>query len=100
MTHRCKLSILCFFAVSIVTSPIWAQTECNLPTGIGQQEVCTHCIACHSLQIVTQQRLSGKVWDEVLTWMVEEQAMPKLPVAERALIIDYLESWFGIKNPR
>ena len=100
MTHRYKLSILCFFAVSTLTSPIWAQAECNLPIGNGQEEVCTYCIACHSLQIVTQQRLSRKVWNEVLRWMVEEQAMPKLPVAERALIIDYLESWFGIEDPR
>ena len=99
MKFRYKVTVLCLLAGSAMT-PVWAETECNLPTGLGQEAVCTYCVACHSLPIITQQRLSKRVWDQVLVWMVDEQAMPKIATDERALIIDYLANWFGIDKPR
>ena len=99
MKFRYKVTVLCLLAGSAMT-PVWAETECKLPTGLGQEAVCTYCVACHSLSIITQQRLSKRVWDEVLVWMVDEQAMPKIATDERALIIDYLANWFGIDKPR
>ncbi len=72
----------------------------GLPAGPGQDEVSAYCIPCHSLAIVTQQRLSRRVWDEVLDWMVEEQAMPELDPADRALILDYLAIHYAPDTPR
>ena len=100
MKFHTKLAVLCFLAGSAMARTVWAETECNLPTGPGQEEVCTYCVACHSLPIITQQRLSKRVWEEVLVWMVDEQAMPTIATGERALIVDYLADWFGIDKPR
>ena len=100
MKFHAKLAILCFLAGSTMTRPVWAETECNLPVGPGQEEICTYRVACHSLLIITQQRLNKRVWNEVLVWMVDEQAMPKIASGERTLIIQYLANWFGIDKPR
>lgn len=94
------LNFSCFFLAAVeLTSPICAELNDDLPPGPGQTEVRTFCATCHSLAIVTQQRLSKKVWDEVLVWMVDEQDMPKVPVEERSKIIDYLAQWYGIDKP-
>ena len=69
----------------------------GLPPGVGQEEVFYACSACHSLKIVQQQRLTKKVWDETLDWMVEEQGMGELDEAERAIILAYLFKHFGYK---
>ncbi len=89
-----------FLAAVMLSNPICAETKDYLPSGPGQTEVRTHCATCHSLAIVTQQRLSKKVWDEVLVWMVNEQEMPEVAAAERSIIIDYLAQWYGIEKPR
>ena len=94
------LKPLCFLVILLLSSPICAEPNDNLPPGPGQNEVRTYCAICHSLAIVTQQRLSRKVWDEVLIWMVDEQEMPKIAVDERSIIIDYLAQWYGIDKPR
>lgn len=65
------------------------------PAGPGQVETGQICNACHSLAIVTQQRLSRADWDELLDWMVEEQGMAAQPPDQRALVLDYLATHFG-----
>ena len=89
-----------FLATAELSSPISAELKDDLLPGVGQTEVRAYCATCHSLAIVTQQRLSKKVWDEVLIWMVDEQDMPEVPVEERSIIIDYLTQWYGIEKPR
>jgi cytochrome c len=66
----------------------------------GQETVETLCIACHSIAIVAQQRLSRSVWDEVMVWMVEEQGMPALDEDELAAVLDYLTENYGPDVPR
>ncbi len=66
----------------------------------GQETVETLCIACHSIAIVAQQRLSRRVWDEVMEWMVEEQGMPALEDEELAAVLDYLALTYGPDVPR
>ena len=61
-----------------------------LPEGLGKEEVFYTRIACHSIRTVVQQKLSKKVWDETLDWMVEEQGMPELAPEDRELILNYL----------
>jgi cytochrome c len=67
----------------------------GLPPGGGREQVFYSCQACHSLAIVTQQGLSREFWDETLTWMVEEQAMPELDEEDRTMVLNYLATNFG-----
>ena len=67
----------------------------GLPPGEGRELVFYTCQACHSLAIVKQQGLSREFWDDTLTWMVEEQAMPELGDDDRVLVLDYLATNFG-----
>ena len=89
-----------FLTTAELSNPICAELKDDLLPGLGRTEVRAYCAPCHSLAIVTQQRLSKKVWDEVLIWMVDEQDMPEVPVEERSIIIDYLAQWYGIEKPR
>lgn len=61
-----------------------------LPPGEGRDEVEGLCSACHSIRMVTQQRLSRDRWDELLDWMVAEQGMAELDADTRDRILDYL----------
>ncbi|MBF0424749.1 MAG: c-type cytochrome [Magnetococcales bacterium] len=72
----------------------------GLPEGNGRKEVFFTCQACHSLMIVKQQRLSRRVWDETLRWMVSEKKMPEPPRETREKILDYLAGHFGETAPR
>lgn len=72
----------------------------GLAPGPGREEVYYQCRPCHSLAIVKQQRLSRRVWDEVLIWMVEEQGMPEPGAEEREAILEYLSTHFGPDIPR
>ena len=66
------------------------------PTGPGQVEAGRLCNSCHSLAIVKQQGLSRATWDDLLDWMVEEQGMAEQTPEQRALILDYLATHFGV----
>jgi hypothetical protein len=72
----------------------------GLPQAPGQEEVFYLCNACHSIRLVTQQRLSRHRWDELLDWMVEKQGMAPLPPEDRALILDYLATYYSQDVPR
>lgn len=67
----------------------------GLPAGPGQEETFYLCSACHSIRLVTQQRLTRPVWDDTLDWMVEKQGMPEPAPKERKLILDYLSTHFA-----
>jgi hypothetical protein len=72
----------------------------DLPPGPGQEEVYHVCNACHSIRLVTQQRLSRPRWDKLLVWMVEEQGMPVFEPDARDRVLDYLDRHFGPSVPR
>lgn len=67
----------------------------GLPPGPGQLETFGNCTPCHSTMIITQQNFSRRTWDEVLTWMVEDQGMWEMPAETRQLVLDYLVTHFG-----
>lgn len=67
----------------------------GLPAGEGRALVYYSCSACHSLNLVKQQRLSRKRWEKTLQWMVEEQGMNELPAGEQEQILDYLAAHYG-----
>ena len=72
----------------------------GFPPDAGREEVEIYCGACHSLRLVAQQGLSRSDWDELLDWMVEEQAMEELEAAERNLILDYLARHLSVEARR
>lgn len=72
----------------------------GLPEGEGREEVFYNCVACHSMAIVMQQRLSERVWDDVLDWMVAQMGMPEPDPELRQTILEYLVEHFGQDVPR
>lgn len=72
----------------------------GLPEAPGQEEVFYTCSACHSIRLVTQQRLPRRRWDQLLDWMVEKQGMAPLPPEERGVILDYLAGQLNPEVPR
>ena len=72
----------------------------GLPAGAGQEKTYYACNACHSIRLVTQQRLPRRRWDHLLDWMVEKQGMAELPPGDRALILDYLTTYLSPDVPR
>ncbi len=67
----------------------------GMPADEGRVEVFGFCGSCHSIDLVLQQGLSRKTWDEVLIEMVEEQEMVALQPEIREKILDYLEKYYG-----
>lgn len=67
----------------------------GLPDGPGAEDTFYLCSACHSIQLVTQQRVSDQRWDYLWTWMVEEQGMPEQDAETRERILDYLKTHFS-----
>lgn len=72
----------------------------GLPEAPGREEVYYTCDACHSIRLVTQQRLSRERWDQLLDWMVAEQGMAELTAEERRVILEYLATQFAPDVPR
>ncbi|HSA79543.1 MAG TPA: hypothetical protein VLE23_01890 [Geminicoccaceae bacterium] len=72
----------------------------GLPAGPGQEETYYACSACHSIHLVTQQRLPRQRWDKLLDVMVEKQGMAEPAPAERTLILDYLATHLNPDVPR
>ncbi len=101
--------LLCLFIaisgllISIVPAAFAAETPANkppqaiaLPDGEGRDEVEAYCSACHSLQIVVQQKgLTRDRWKDLLEWMVEEQGMSELDEEDYKLVLDYLTKYLG-----
>lgn len=68
------------------------EQEAALPPGEGREVVEGLCSGCHSIRLVTQQRLPRERWDDLLDWMVAEQGMPEPDAETRELVLDYLGS--------
>lgn len=71
------------------------ETFQGLPVSAGVEDTFYSCSGCHSMELVTQQRLTRQRWDRLLDWMVAEQGMPPLDDAQRDLILSYLDRHFS-----
>lgn len=71
----------------------------GLPRDEGVDYVAGYCAACHSLQIVMQQRRSEKRWHELIDWMINTQGMPPPDDETRKEIEGYLGRNFGENSP-
>jgi mono/diheme cytochrome c family protein len=74
--------------------------------GSGRDETFYTCTACHNFNLVAQQGMSRRQWDETITLMNEKHNMPKLDDKEREVVLNYLEAAYpprvqerGWQNP-
>lgn len=67
----------------------------GLPDGEGAEDTFYQCTACHSTEIIKQQRVTDARWDEMWTWMVETQGMYEPDEDTKKLILTYLKQNFS-----
>lgn len=67
----------------------------GLPDGPGAEQTYYQCVACHSTQIIIQQRITDLRWDELWKWMVEEQGMVEPEPETKQIILTYLKQNFS-----
>lgn len=70
----------------------------GLPVSEGVDLTYYMCGACHSIRLVTQQRVTPERWDYLLDWMVEKQGMAPLPPEDRTVVLDYLIRHFSSRS--
>ncbi|MEI6414228.1 MAG: cytochrome c family protein [Pseudomonadota bacterium] len=70
----------------------------GLPEGEGRRDLFYSCQACHSLKLVQQQRLSRRVWAELLAWMVTEKRMPEPSPDVKERLLAYLSTHYGAQK--
>lgn len=67
----------------------------GLPDAPGAEDTYYQCVACHSTEIIKQQRLTDARWDDLWQWMVNEQGMIEPEPETKAVILDYLKTNFS-----
>ena len=73
----------------------WNRVEngIHVRTGLKEDEglmtVVTHCTACHSAQLVIQNRMNKERWNATIRWMQETQNLWDLG-ENQEVIVDYL----------
>lgn len=67
----------------------------GLPNGEGAEDTFYQCTACHSTDIIKQQRVTDHRWDEMWTWMVERQGMLEPDEETKQVILIYLKQKFS-----
>jgi len=68
----------------------------QLPEGKGKAEVEAACYACHSADLLAQQRLTPKQWTATMDKMIRWGAEAK--ESDKQMMIDYLSRHFGPEN--
>jgi hypothetical protein len=92
-------ALVALAGAGLAPAPAAGQDFGGLPPGEGRTETFAFCTSCHSTQIIMQQGMSRKKWDETLTWMVEEQGMQPMPPDLRETVLDYLAAQFPPARP-
>jgi len=67
----------------------------GLPDAPGAEETYYLCSACHSIRLVTQQRLTDARWDYLWDWMIRVHGMPEMDDETRSAILDYLKRHYS-----
>lgn len=68
----------------------------QLPAGKGKADVEAACYACHSADLLAQQRLNEKQWTATVEKMMRWGAV--VPDAKKSVVIAYLSRNFGPDN--
>lgn len=69
----------------------------GLKEGVGLMTVITHCTACHSAQLITQNRMSKERWNATIRWMQETQNLWELG-ENQEVIVNYLVENYPVYN--
>ncbi|MBN4072430.1 monoheme cytochrome C [Crocinitomix catalasitica] len=69
----------------------------GMPADTGCAEVIQNCGACHSLDLVKQNRATKEGWKEIIVWMQETQKLWDLGTKEN-VILDFLAKNYGPEN--
>lgn len=70
----------------------------GLPDAPGAEETFYQCVACHSTEIIKQQRVTDARWDDLWVWMVEQQGMVEPDPETQAVILTYLKTHFSAER--
>jgi hypothetical protein len=85
----------------IVFDSVDIRNGIHVPTGMiadtGCAEVVQNCGACHSLELVKQNRATKEGWKDIITWMQETQKLWDLGLQEET-ILNYLAKNYGPQN--
>ncbi len=68
------------------------------PSGKGSDIINKNCTVCHSSQIVLQNNMTRKRWDETITVMQKKHGLWYLGPEVRNQILNYLSTVRGIKE--
>lgn len=68
--------------------------QTGLVYGKGFKEVRATCTACHSAQLVTQNRATREGWESMIRWMQQTQGLWDLGAYE-PIILDYLAEHYA-----
>ena len=80
-------------AFLLATLPTAGTQFKQLPQGKGRAEVESACYACHSADILVQQRLNEKQWTASVEKMIRWGAV--VPDADKSVVIAYLAKHFA-----
>ncbi len=95
------LALTIFALVFLLTSNAVAKEINNyhgLPSVSGVELVIKNCTVCHSADIILENHMSRKAWDQTITWMQKEQGLWELNKEVRKIILDYLSKTQGISS--
>ncbi|SNT76302.1 hypothetical protein [Paracoccus seriniphilus] len=67
----------------------------GLPDAPGAEETYYQCVACHSTDIIKQQRITDARWDDLWDWMVKKQGMFEPEPETKEVILGYLKTHFS-----
>jgi hypothetical protein len=85
-----------FALLLAATLPIPGTQFKQLPPGKAKADVEAACYACHSADLLAQQRLTSKQWTATVEKMMRWGAV--VPPGKKMPIIDYLTKHFGPAN--
>ena len=85
------VGLLVFAGVSVQASV----TLGTLHEGDGAAETLAYCSPCHSVQIVSEQRLSDEDWEAVFRIMEDEHGMAPILEPVRTRILTYLSRHYS-----
>jgi Quinohemoprotein amine dehydrogenase A, alpha subunit, haem binding len=83
-------------ALVILLLPLLGTQFKPLPAGPAKAKVEAACYACHSADIIVQQRLTPKQWTASVEKMIRWGAV--VPEKDKQPVIDYLSRHFGPAN--
>lgn len=87
--------------IPIAFDPADVKDGIHIPTGMiadtGCAEVIQNCGACHSLELVKQNKATKEGWKEKIVWMQQTQKLWDLGLQEE-VILNYLAKNYGPQN--